>query len=97
MEVKMAVVSDAGEAPDRSPPAARISCATPGAKTRLWTVLYCVLISCMMSLMVGATLSYSSPALLQLTRLEDPQFRFNVRLSSIFGVSVRQPCPFLLF
>ena len=78
---------------EQSPTTDPASLAVEGAeklqarRARLWSVLYCVLTACVMSLMVGATLAFSSPVLLELTQLQDPQFRFNVRLSDIFGVS----------
>lgn len=54
---------------------------------RLWTVLYAVLTACIMAFLVGTTLAYSSPALLELAQLQDAEFRFDTRLSDIFGVS----------
>lgn len=54
--------------------------------TRLWTVVYSVLTTCLLTILVGATIAYSSPALLELKELEDPKFRFNIQLSDIFGV-----------
>ena len=54
---------------------------------RLWTVVCSVLATCLLTILVGATLAFSSPAVLQLKELEDPELRFNVQLSDIFGVS----------
>ncbi len=53
---------------------------------RLWTVLHAVLTACMMAFLVGITLTYSSPVLLELTQLRDPQFRFDTGLADLFGV-----------
>ena len=54
---------------------------------RLRTLLPAVLTASILSLLVGTTLSYASPALLKLGDLPDPEFHFNTVLSSIFGVS----------
>lgn len=54
---------------------------------RLWTVVYSVFTACLLALLLGATLSFSSPVLVELSRLDDPQFRFNTELSDVFGVS----------
>ena len=60
----------------------------PCAGVRLWSTIYSVLTSAMLSFLVGITLAYSSPALLELTQLEHQDFRFGSTLSDIFGVSV---------
>jgi hypothetical protein len=54
---------------------------------RLWTVTYSVMTTWLLSLMVGVTLGFSSPAVLQLEGLADTELRFNMRLSDIFAVS----------
>ncbi len=53
---------------------------------RLWSVVYSVLTTCLLALLIGATLSFSSPVLVELTQLEDPEFSFNTQLSDVFGV-----------
>lgn len=53
---------------------------------RLWSMVYSVLTACFPSLLVGATLTFSSPTLVELTQLDDPDFRFGALLSDIFGV-----------
>lgn len=53
---------------------------------RMWTVVYSVLTTCLLSLLVGASIAFSSPVLVELTQLQDPDFRFNTQLSDIFGV-----------
>ena len=54
----------------------------------LWTLLPAVVIACIMSLLGGTTLSYSSSTLLELNELANPHFRFdNALLSDLFGVS----------
>ena len=62
-------------------------CSCCSSELRLWTVLYAVLTACIMTFLVGTTLTYSSLALLQLTQLQDPQLRFDTLLAGIFGVS----------
>jgi hypothetical protein len=52
-----------------------------------WTVVYSVLTVCLASVLVGTTLAYSSPAVLELKQIEDPDLKFNTHLSGIFGVS----------
>ena len=54
---------------------------------RLWSVFYSVLTTSLLSLLVGATLVFSSPVLVELTQLEDPEFRFNTLLSELFVVN----------
>jgi len=56
------------------------------SELRLWTVLQAVLIACIMTFLVGVTLAFSSPALIELTQLQDLQFRFNTGLADLFGV-----------
>ena len=61
----------------------------PLTKMRLWTTLYSVVTSCMLSVLVGATLSYSGPVLLELEdERQPPDFRFNTVLSDMFGVRI---------
>lgn len=55
-------------------------------RARLCTVVYSILTACVMSLLVGVTLSYSSPVLLELTQLSDQEFRLNTQLADLFGV-----------
>ena len=69
-----------------APESATVKC--PCAGVRLWSTIYSVLTSAILSFLVGITLSYSSPALLELTQLENQDFRFGSTLSDIFGVSV---------
>ena len=59
---------------------------TTKVPVRLWTVVFSVFTACFLSLLVGATLTYSSPVLVELTQLRDPDLRFNTLLSDIFGV-----------
>ncbi len=59
---------------------------TDSPPLRFWSVLYSTITSCLLTLLVGATLAFSSPVLLELTQLSDPDFRFNTRLSNLFGV-----------
>ena len=58
--------------------------ATPA---RLWTVVYPVLTVCLASVLIGNTIGFSSPALLELQQLEDPELQLNTELSDLFGVS----------
>ena len=58
-----------------------------GPRMRLWTTLYSVLTACILSLLLGTTIAYASPALLELRELPDPDFRFNsTLLLDLFGV-----------
>ena len=54
---------------------------------RLWTVVYSVLTTCLLAILVGATIAFSSPALLQLKELKDPNLRLDIQLLDLFGVS----------
>lgn len=56
-------------------------------KERLWTTVMSTLVVCIMSFMMGCTLGYSSPVLLELESQEDPELRFNSFLSGLFGAS----------
>ena len=49
--------------------------------------VYSVLTVCLASVLVGTTLAYSSPAVLELKQLQDPELKFSTHLSGIFGVS----------
>ena len=60
---------------------------SPKVPIRLWSVSYSVLTTSLLSLLLGATLAFSSPVLVELTQLEDTEFRFDTLLSDIFGVS----------
>ena len=54
---------------------------------RLWTVVYSVLTTCLLTILVGATIAFSSPALLQLKELKDPNLHLDIQLLDLFGVS----------
>ncbi len=55
---------------------------------RVWSTVYFALTTILLSLTAGISFSYSSPALLELAALDDPEFRFGSTLSDIFGVSL---------
>ena len=74
--------------PDEDSPPVSVDVVGPPS-LRLWTVVYSVLTTCLLALMVGTTISFSSPALLQLEQLDDPQLHLNTELSDLFGVSDR--------
>ena len=57
------------------------------AGLRFRTVLPAVITASIMSVLGGTVLTYSSPTLLELRELPDPDLRFNTQLSEIFGVS----------
>ena len=59
----------------------------PSLRLRWWVLLYSTITACLLALLVGTSLAFSSPVLLELTKLSDPDFRFSTRLSDIFGVS----------
>ncbi len=50
--------------------------------------LYSVLTASIMSLLVGATITLPSYALLEFTQYPDPTFQFDTLMADIFGVSV---------
>ena len=54
---------------------------------RGWSTIYSVLTAALLSLIGGFTLGYSSPTLIELANLEDPELRFGNTLSDVFGVS----------
>ena len=64
-------------------------CPRHSSELRLWTVLHAVLTASIMTFLVGITLAFSSPALLELTQLQDLQFRFNTGLADLFGVKLK--------
>ena len=59
-----------------------------GTRLRLRTVLFATLVSSILSFNLGSSLTFSSPALLELTQLQNPSFRFDTTLTNIFGVSL---------
>ena len=66
--------------------------AVPASHLRLWTVVYSVLTTCLLAILVGATIAFSSPAVLELKQLEDPELRFDILLLDIFGVRACPAC-----
>lgn len=54
---------------------------------RVWTSVLSTLVVSMMAFMLGCTLGYPSPVLLQLENAAEPELRFNSVLSGVFGVS----------
>ena len=72
------IVDVVSTASDKKPPASRI---------RLWTTLYSVFTTCIMSLLIGTTIAYSSPVVLELRQSPDPDFRLDsTLLLDLFGV-----------
>ena len=54
---------------------------------RGWSTIYSVLTAALLSLIGGFTMGFSSPTLIELAKLEDPELRFGNTLSDVFGVS----------
>ena len=80
------VISEANGSKDSNDIAAKYRKCNTSAS--LWTLLPAVVIACIMSLLGGTTLSYSSSTLLELKELPNSHFRFdNSLLSDLFGVS----------
>ena len=55
---------------------------------RTWSVLVSTVVASIIALILGASLGYPSPVLLELQSLEDPERRFGPSLSGLFGVSL---------
>ena len=62
---------------------------TTRTRERLWSTTVSALIAVIPALLVGFTLGYPSPALLDLGDLSE-DYRFNTLLSDLFGVSYVQ-------
>ena len=59
-------------------------------KERAWSTVLSTLVVCIMTFLMGCTLGYSSPVLLELESQEDPELRFDSVLAGLFGVSFSQ-------
>jgi len=68
----------------------RVLCKSSGICTgmRRWSTVYSVLTAALLSLITGFTMGYSSPTLIELAKLKDPDLRFGSTLSDIYGVSL---------
>ncbi len=55
---------------------------------RIWTILLSIFTATAMTFIAGSINGFTSPALVELTQLQDEELKFDTTLSDIFGVSI---------